>query len=80
MYGFILNVGILLVPRTFVILGTVRLPVAQTHPTKIMFTIKALHVIAAAIFLNTNMTFRTVFGICTDVIGRFAVVSTFGQP
>lgn len=35
-----------------------RFPVTQAHPTKIMFTVIALHVIAASIFFNAYMTSR----------------------
>lgn len=45
-----------------------------------MFTIETLHVIAATVFLNANVTLRAVFGVGTNVIGRFTVVRTFGQP
>ncbi len=35
------------------------LPVTQTHPTKIMLAVVTLHVVAAAILLNTYVTFGT---------------------
>lgn len=55
-------------------------PVTQTHPTKIMFTIVTLHMITTAILFNANVTIGTVFCVSTYVIGRFAVVRTFGEP
>jgi hypothetical protein len=58
----------------------VRFPITQAHPTEVVFTIKTLHMIAAAILFDANMTFRTVFCVCTNVIGGFTVVSTFGEP
>lgn len=57
-----------------------RLPVTQTHPTKVVFAMKALHVITSAILLNANVTLGTIFRVCRNVIGRFTVIRTLGQP
>ena len=35
-------------------------PVAQTHPAEVVFTVEALHVIAPAVLLNTDIAFGTV--------------------
>lgn len=80
MHRFIGNIGILLVARALVVLRSVRLPVADAHPAEIVFAIEALHVIAAAVLLNADVTARTVFGVCTDVVGRFTVIGALGQP
>lgn len=56
------------------------LPVPQAHPTKVMFAIVTLHVIASAVFLDTNVALWTVFGMCTYVIRSFAIVCAFCQP
>lgn len=77
---FIGNVRILFVARTLVVLGAVRLPVADAHPAEIVLTVEALHVIAAAVLLDADVAFRAVFGVRTDVVGRFAVVGALGQP
>jgi hypothetical protein len=48
------------------------LPVSQTHPAEVMFAVITLHMIAASILLNTDVTtrtlksrFKTVFTECT---------------
>ena len=56
------------------------LPIAQAHPAEIVFAIEALHVIASTVLLNANVAFGAVFGVGTNIVGRFAVVRTFGQP
>lgn len=45
-----------------------------------MFATEALHMIAAAILLDANMAFRAILCVCANVVGRFTVVGTFGQP
>ena len=35
-------------------------PVSHTHPTKLMFTVGALHVVTSSILLYTDITLRTV--------------------
>ena len=38
-------------------------PVAQTHPTEVVFAVKALHVVAASILLNADVALGTVLGV-----------------
>jgi hypothetical protein len=45
-----------------------------------MLAVIALHVITAAIFLDTNVTFWTIFSMSADVIGSFAIIGTLGKP
>ena len=78
--GLVSDIRILFVPRAFVILRSVTFPVTQTHPAEIVLATEALHMIAAAVLLNAYMTLGAVLGVRTDVIGRFAIVGTFGQP
>merc|ERR1719400_703028 len=58
MYRLVGNVWVFFVSGAFVIFGTMSFPVSQTHPAEIVFTVITLHVIAAPILLNTNVTFR----------------------
>lgn len=74
------NVRVFLVPRALVVLGTVRLPVPQAHPAKVVLTVEALHVVAAAVLLDADVTLWTVLGVGADVVGRFAVVGALCQP
>jgi len=74
------NVGIVLVAGALVVLGAVRLPVAQAHPAEVVLTIKALHVVAAAVLFDADVTLGAVFGVGADVVGRLAVVGALGQP
>lgn len=74
------NVRVFLVPRALVILGTVRLPVPQAHPAKVVLAVEALHVIAAAVLLDADVTLGTVLGVGADVVGRFAVVGALCEP
>lgn len=78
MHGFVGNVRIFLVPRTFVVLRPMRLPIAKAHPAEVVFAVKALHMITAAVLFDANVTLGTVLRVSTDVVGRFAVVGTFG--
>lgn len=80
MHRFVCNVWIFFVSRALIIFGTVRLPVTQAHPTEIMLTTEALHVVAAAIFFDAYVTFGAILGVCTYVIGRFTIVRAFRQP
>lgn len=57
MSRFIGNIRILLVARAFIIFGTMSFPVSQAHPTEIMLTVAALHVITTTVFFDTDMTF-----------------------
>ena len=59
MYRLVGNVWVFFVSGAFVIFGTMSFPVSQTHPAEIVFTVITLHVIAAPVLLNTNVTFRT---------------------
>lgn len=52
------NVRVLFIPRTLVVLGAVSLPAAEAHPAKVVFAVIALHVVAASVLLDTNVTFR----------------------
>lgn len=36
--------------------------------------------VAAAVLLDADVALRAVFGVCADVVGRFAVVRAFRQP
>lgn len=80
MYGLMSNVRILLVTRTFIVFRTMGLPIAKAHPAKVMLTIEALHMITSTVLFDANVTLRTVLRVCTDVVGRFAVVGAFGEP
>lgn len=73
-------IWIVFVPGTLIILRTVRLPITQTHPAKIMFAIVTLHVITTSIFLYTNVTLWAVFGIGTNVVCRLTIVRAFRYP
>ena len=53
------NVRILLVTRATVVLGAMSLPVAKTHPAEIVLAAIALHMVAASIFLYTNLALGT---------------------
>lgn len=76
MHRFVCNIWVLFVSRALVIFGAVTLPIAQAHPAEIVFTTKALHVIAATILLDANVTLWTIFCVSTNVVGRLAVVRT----
>lgn len=80
MHGFVGNVRIFLIPRTFVVLRPVRLPIAEAHPAEVVLAVEALHVVTAAVLFDANVTLRAVLRVGTDVVGRFAVVGAFGQP
>lgn len=54
------QVGVLLITAALIILGAVRLPVAETHPAEVVATRAALHVVAAAVLLYADLTFRAV--------------------
>ena len=55
-------------------------PVSQTHPAEVVFTVEALHVVAAAVLLDADVALGAVLGMSGDVVGSLAVVSTLGQP
>ena len=55
-------------------------PVSQTHPAEVVFTVKALHVVAAAVLLDADVALGAVLGVGGDVVGSFTVISTLGQP
>ena len=55
-------------------------PVSQTHPAEVVFTVEALHVVAAAVLLDADVALGAVLGVGGDVVGSFTVVSTLGQP
>lgn len=74
------DIRVLLVARALVVLAAVRLPVAHAHPAEVVLAVEALHVIAAAVLLDANVTLWTVLGVRTDVVGRLAVVRALGQP
>ena len=38
-------------------------PVAKTHPTEVVFTVEALHVVAAAVLLNADVALGAVLGV-----------------
>lgn len=59
MNRFISNIWILFISWALVVFWAMRLPITETHPTEIMFTVVALHVIATAILLDTYMTLWT---------------------
>ena len=80
MHRLVGNVWVFLVPRALVILGTVRLPVAEAHPAKVVLAVEALHVIAAAVLFDADVTLGTVLGVGADVVRSFAVVRTFREP
>lgn len=73
-------IRILLVAGALVVLGAVILPVTQTHPAEIVFTVVALHMIAAAILLDADIAFGAIFSVCAYIISSLAVVSAFSQP
>ena len=74
------NVGVFLVARTLVVLGPVRLPVPETHPAEVVLAVKALHMIAAPVLLDADVTLGAVLRVRADVVGRFAIVRTLRQP
>lgn len=78
MYGFVGNVGIFLVARTFVIFRSMGLPISKAHPAKVVLTVEALHMITATVLFDANVTLGTVLRMGTDVVGRFTIVGTFG--
>ena len=55
-------------------------PVSKTHPAEVVFTVEALHVVAAAVLLDADVALGAVLGVGGDVVGSFTVVSTLGQP
>uniref|UniRef100_A0A8D8T8B4 Uncharacterized protein n=1 Tax=Cacopsylla melanoneura TaxID=428564 RepID=A0A8D8T8B4_9HEMI len=63
-----------------VVFGTVLFPITKAHPAELMLAMIALHVVTAPVLFNTNVTLGTVFGVRGNVVGRFAVVSTLGEP
>ena len=56
-----------ILPWALVILWAMCSPVSHTHPTKLMFTVGALHVVTSSILLYTDITLRTVLEY-TDII------------
>ena len=56
---FIGHIWILLVARTPVVFGSVRLPIAQAHPAKVVLATVALHMITAAVLLYANLALGT---------------------
>lgn len=80
MHGLVRNIWIFLVARTLVVLGTVSLPVTETHPAKVVLAVEALHMIAAPVLLDADVTLGTVLRVRTDVVRRLAIVRTLGQP
>lgn len=57
-----------------------RLPITEAHPAKVVLAIKALHMIAATVFLDANVTLGAVFGVCAYIISRLTVVGALCQP
>lgn len=53
---FVGHVRVLLVSRATVVFRSVGLPVAQTHPAKVVLTTVALHVVAPAVLLYADLT------------------------
>lgn len=53
------NIRILFVPTAFVVLAAVSLPISQTHPAEVMLAFGTLHVIAASVLFNTDITLGT---------------------
>lgn len=41
-------------------------PVPKAHPTEVMFTVVALHMITASILLNANVAFGALYKIMKD--------------
>lgn len=58
--------GVLLVPAALVILAAVVLPVAETHPTEVVLALGALHVVTAAVLLDTSMAAGAVLRVSTE--------------
>lgn len=56
---FMSNVWVLFVSGTLIVLWTMGFPVSQAHPAEVMFAVITLHVIAAPILLNADVTTRT---------------------
>ena len=97
-------VRIFFVSWTLVIFRAMCFPIAQAHPTEVMFTVVTLHVITTTIFLNTDVAFWAlrenvigymkkkfshdalnlcltyIFRMSWNIIGRFTIVCTFGEP
>lgn len=78
--GLVGDVWVFFVAGAFIVFGAVGFPVAQAHPAEVVFAVVALHVVAAAVLLDTDVAFGAVFGVGADVVGCFAVVGTFLQP
>ena len=55
-------------------------PVTKTHPAEVVLTVEALHVVAASVLLNADVTLGAVLGVSRDVVGSLAVVSALCQP
>ena len=55
-------------------------PVTKTHPAEVVLTVEALHVVAASVLLNADVTLGAVLGVSRDVVGSLAVVSALRQP
>ena len=55
-------------------------PVSKTHPAEVMFAVKALHVIAAAVLLDTDIALGAVLRVRRDVVRCLAVVRALRQP
>ena len=51
------DVGVFLVPRTFVIFGAMGLPMPQTHPAKVVLAVITLHMVTTTVLLDANITF-----------------------
>lgn len=74
------NIGIVLVPRALIVFGPMLLPVAEAHPTEIVLTVVALHVITTAILLDDDVALGAVFRVRRNVIRRFAIIRALCQP
>ena len=55
-------------------------PVPEAHPAEVMLTVVALHVVAATVLLDTNITLGAVLGVGRDIVCCLRIISTFGQP
>jgi len=55
-------------------------PVAETHPAEVVFAVEALHVVAAAVLLDTDIALGAVLCVRGDVVRCLAVVRALRQP
>lgn len=71
------DIRIFFIPRAFVVLRTMCLPISEAHPAKVVLAVEALHVITATVLLDADVTLGTILRVSAYVIGRFAIVRTF---